>query len=101
MLLLQFRDAIGGIERVHLERGRVGQKSRTDELVMQLVVAQDVAHILAEKTLDALAEFLHPIDVRLPHAPGAICRVSRAWLERRDGLLHPEIPGDVGDEIAE
>src|SRR3954468_5075845 len=54
VLLLERRDAIGGVERVHLECGRVGQKAWPDELVVQFVVAQDVADILAEETLDAL-----------------------------------------------
>src|SRR4051812_44688310 len=69
VLLLERRDAIGGIERVHLERGRVRQKAWSDELVVQFVIAQDVADILEEKTFDAFAELLDAIDVRLPHPP--------------------------------
>ena len=46
--------------------------------VVLVVVAQDVADVLAEEALDALAEFLHAVDVLLLHAPGAVRRVRRA-----------------------
>ena len=52
------------------------QESRTDELVVQVVIAQDVADVLAEEALDALAEFLHAIDVALLHPPRAVGRVG-------------------------
>ena len=40
-------------------------ESRTVEAVLQIVVAQDVADVLAEEALDALAELAHPVDVLL------------------------------------
>src|SRR5439155_26604108 len=52
-----------------------------------------------EKTFDALAEFLHSVHVRLRHPPRAVGRVGRTGLEGPDLFLHPEIPGDVGDEV--
>ena len=77
----------------------VDQKTRPDKFLVLVMIAQDVADILAKKTLDALAEFLHAIDVLLRHAPGAVGRVGRARLEFLDLLFHPEIPRDIGDQI--
>ena len=37
-----------------------------------VVIAQHVAHVLAQKALDALPEFLHAVDVLLLHAPRAV-----------------------------
>ncbi len=82
--VLQLGDAVLGVERVHLERGRVDEEPRADELVVLVVIAQDVADVLAEEALDALPELLHAIDVLLLHAPGAVRRVGRARLERLD-----------------
>jgi hypothetical protein len=84
---------------VHLQRGDVGEEARADELGVLLVVAQDVAHVLADEALDALAELLHPLDVLLLHAPGAVGGVGLAGLELLDGLLDRVVPGHVGDEI--
>ena len=36
------------------------------------MIAQDVADVLAQEAFDALAEFLHAVDVGLLHAPGAV-----------------------------
>src|SRR5262249_39195233 len=71
------------------------------ELVVHLVIAQHVAHVLAEEALDALAELLHPIDVALCHAPGAVGRVRWPRLEWRDLRLHAEVPRHVGDQVAD
>ena len=65
------------------------------------MLAQHVADILAQKTLDALAKFLHAVDVRLRHAPRAIGCIGRTGLELLDLLFHPEIPRDVGHQIAD
>src|SRR6185436_13385435 len=70
-----------------------------DELLVFAMLTQDVADILAEETFDALAEFLHAIDVRLRHAPRAVRRIRRTRFERFYFFLHPEIPRDIGDEI--
>ena len=64
-----------GVERVHLERRRVDEEARPDELLVHVVVAQHVANVLAEEALDALAELLHAIDVLL--LPCARCRPAR------------------------
>ena len=72
LLLLQELAAVVDVERVHLELGRAGEEARAGEggLVL-LVVADDVAHVLAQVALDALAELLAPLDVDLLHAVAA------------------------------
>src|SRR5262249_388301 len=59
--LLQIRGAVLDIERVHLQRRRVDEEARADELAVLVVVAQHVADVLAQETLDALAELLHAL----------------------------------------
>src|SRR5262249_18452728 len=95
----QFVDSVLRIERMHFQRADVNQKPRPDEFVMHLVVAQDVADILAKKTFDALSKLLDPIDVRLLHPPGAVAGVRWSRLERFDSFLHLEIPRHIGDQI--
>ena len=46
------------------------------------MIAQHVADVLAEEALDALAELLHALDVRLRHPPRAVGGVGRPRLER-------------------
>ena len=46
--------------------------------VVLVVVAQDVADVLAQEALDALAELLDAVDVLLLHAPGAVGGVRLA-----------------------
>src|SRR5205085_4589754 len=65
----QFFQSIFGIERMHLQRRHMNQKARSDELVVHLVIAQNMANVLAKKTFDALPEFLDAIDVGLLHPP--------------------------------
>jgi len=60
---------------MHFERGDMDQQARSDELIMLVVFAQDVTHILTEKTFNALTKFLHPFDVCLLHAPRPIRQV--------------------------
>ena len=95
----QIGDTIRGIERIHLQRGGIDQESRTDELVVHVVIAQHVAHVLAQEALDALAEFLHTIDVGLLHAPGTVGGVGLARHEFLDLFLDLVVPGDVRDQI--
>ena len=95
----QFLDPVLGVERVHLQRRHVNEKTRPDELVVLVMVAQHVADILAKKTLDAFPEFLHAIDVLLRHPPRAVGRVRRARFEFLDPLFHREIPRNIRDQI--
>ena len=94
-LVLQHLCARDAVERMHLERGRADEEARSAKLFLLVVIAQDVADILAEEALDALAELLHAIDVALVHLP----LDAGARLEGRDLLIHFEIPGDVGHQI--
>lgn len=43
----QIRHPIVDIDGVHLELRGVDQEARTDEFIEQLVIAQDMAHVLA------------------------------------------------------
>ena len=99
VLLLQVRHAVRGVERVHLQLRDVDEEPRADELVVLVVVAQDVAHVLAQEALDALAELLHAVGVLLLHPPGAVGVVRLPRLERLDLLLHLVVPRHVGDEV--
>src|SRR5439155_6018847 len=78
---------------------RVHQVARAHELLVQVMVAQHVADVLAEEALDALPELLDPVHVLLLHPPGAVGRVGRARGERADLPLDPEVPAHVGDQV--
>ena len=95
----QFFQSIFGVERMHLQRCHVNQKTRAYEFVVHLMIAQYMANVLAKKTFDAFPEFLNPIDVGLLHPPGAVGRIGRPRLERFDSLLHRKIPRNIGDQI--
>src|SRR5262249_9299330 len=99
VLLAQGRDAVLHVERMHLECGHVDQEPRSDEIVVPPMLPEYVADILAEETLDALPEFLNPVDIGLIHPPSSIRSIGGAWLERVDARLDPKVPGDVGDEV--
>ena len=85
---------------MHLERRDVDEEAGPDELVMLVMIAQDVADVLTQEALDALAELLHPVDVALIHPPRPVWRVRRARRERRDLLLDAKIPRHVRYEVA-
>src|SRR5207244_12202070 len=59
----QFFNAIFRIERMHLQCADVDEETWSDEFLMHLVVAQHVAHVLTENTLDALPELLPALDI--------------------------------------
>src|SRR5207245_11746743 len=52
-LLLQVRTTRFDVERVHLEPRQADEEAGTGEAVLAVMVAQHVAHVLAEETLDA------------------------------------------------
>ena len=63
--------AVVDVERVHLELGEADEEARPGVLgLVVLVVADDVADVLAHEALDALAELLAALDVDL-HASGS------------------------------
>src|SRR6266436_768033 len=91
-------DPVVRVERVHLERRQSNHEARPDEGVLARLVAQDMADVLAQVALDALAELLHPVHVLLHHAVRPRGR-SRPRPERRDPLVLLVIPGDVRHQI--
>ena len=63
------------------------------------MVAEHVANILAQETLDAFAKFLHAVDVLLLHPPCAVLGVGRPRLEFLDAFFDLVVPGNVGDQV--
>src|SRR5438105_3872031 len=53
MRLLQLLQPLFRVERMHLQGGDMDEKARSDELFLQLMVAQHMANILAKITFDA------------------------------------------------
>ena len=97
--VLEILGAVLGVERVHLERGGVNEKSRADKFLVFCVVAKHVTNVLAQKTLDALAKFLHAVDVFLLHSPRAVLGVGRSRFEFLDAFFDLVIPRDVCDQV--
>src|SRR5205814_8123266 len=92
-------DAIVRIERMHLQGRETHEEPWSGEApLVLLVVADDVADVLAQEALDAFVEFLYALHVLLVHAPLAV-RVLGLRLERWDGLRLLVVERDVGDEI--
>src|SRR5262245_4617931 len=91
--------AVDGVLRVHVQAGRLDEEAWPREGALQLlVVADDVADVLAEETLDALVELLDAIDVLLPHAVLAV-GVGRLQAQRRHLLGLLVVVRDVGHEV--
>src|SRR5258706_7907560 len=67
--VLQVLAPVGVVHRVHLEAGRPDEIARAHERPLGLVVAQDVADVLAQEALDAFPILLDPLDVLLLPAP--------------------------------
>ena len=88
----QFIDSIRRIERVQLQCGDIDKKPWTDELFMHSVIAEDVAHVLAQETLDAFTKFLNAIHILLCHAPGSVLVVGWTGLEFLDPFFDLEVP---------
>src|SRR5688572_10434060 len=80
---------------MHLEPGDAHEESGAAELFLFVVIAQDMADILAKKTLDALAEFLHSIDVALVHLPFHVGTRG----EGRNLAVDFVLPRDICDQI--
>src|SRR5438874_3597809 len=83
------------VHGVHLQTRDAHKKARPRELFLLVVLAQNVANVLAEKTFDALAELLDAVHVSLVDFPFGV----RPRLEGGNPLVDAEIPGDVGDQI--
>jgi hypothetical protein len=80
---------------MHFEASGSNEKARAAETLVFGVIAEDVADILAEETLDTFAEFLNAIDVALVHFPFN----AGLGLKGRNLLVDFVIPGNVGDQI--
>src|ERR1700724_2398830 len=80
---------------MHFEASYPDKKSWATKSLHFLVVAENVAHVLAQEALDALAELLHSVYIFLRHFP--FCVGARS--EWRNLLVDAVIPGNVGDKI--
>jgi hypothetical protein len=94
-VVLQQADAMEGVKWVKFEPGHAYEKSRAAEFRFCVMLANDVANILAKKTFDALAEFLDAVDIELGDFPvGVLVRA-----EGGDFFVDLVIPGNVGDQV--
>lgn len=99
LLITNIPNAILIVKRMHLERRIVNEVPRTGVAVIKMMIAQNMANILAEIAFDAFAEFLYTVHVRLRHAP---CTVRQVWLarsERLDVFFYLEVPGNIGNKV--
>src|SRR5260370_2507563 len=94
-VVFQQLGAIQSIKWMHFQTGDAHEEARAAELLNFLVIAQDVADILAKKALDAFAKLLNAIDLALIHFPFDV----RPRGERRDLFVDAVIPRDVGDQV--
>jgi hypothetical protein len=98
-LLLQEFSAIVHVQGMHFQRCQTDEKARSGKILFVVFVIPDhMAHVLAQKALDALVKFLPPIDVLLIHSPGPV-GLFWLWLERGDRFRFLVIKRDVGDQI--
>lgn len=97
--LAQVREPVFGIERMHFQSGDVNKKSRADEFIMKVMIAEHMADILAQEAFDAFAKFLDAIYIALVHAPRAVGSIRAAGLKRLDFLLDAKIPGNIRYQV--
>src|SRR6476620_3150651 len=91
---------VPGVERMHVELGGADEEPGAGErLLVLLVVTHDVARVLAQEALDALAELLRALDVDLLHAVLAGREVRGS--EGRDLARLGVVEGHVGHEVAD
>src|SRR5713101_2968362 len=80
---------------MHFEAGDSNEEARAGELFLLVVVAKDVAHILAEKAFDAFSKLLDAVDIELGDFP----LHPLAGFESRDFAVDTVVPGNVGDKV--
>ena len=97
--LLQIGNTIGGVQGMHFQRSAVDEMAWADEFVMLVVVAKDMADVLAQEALDAFPELLYPVDIVLAHVPGAVWIVGFPGSEGSDRLLCLVVVGHIGDKV--
>src|SRR5260370_10365298 len=93
--LLQHLCPRDAVQRMHVKRSRTDEEARSAKLLLFAVLAQNMADVLAEKALNALAKLLHAVHIPLVHLPFD----ARLRLEWRDLLIHFKIPRDVSHQI--
>src|SRR5438309_3618221 len=94
-LILEQARAVEPVQRMHFEAGHSNEESRAGELFLLVVLAKNVANVLAEKAFDALAKLLNPVDIELRDFPFH----SLTRLEGRDFAIDTIVPGNVGDKV--
>ena len=83
-VVLDVIHAIIAIEGVHFQRRQAHEEARAGEgRLIVVVVADNMADVLAQETLDTFVEFLYPVDVFLVHPAGTV-GFFRFRLERRN-----------------
>jgi hypothetical protein len=82
---------------MHVQPGYANEETRTAKLFLLVMVAQDMANILTEKTFDTLAKLLDAIDVALVHLPFDVW----ARAEWRNLSVDLVVPGYVGYQISD
>src|SRR5271170_6316435 len=80
---------------MHLKRSGAYEESWPTELLLLIVVAQDMADILAEEAFNALAKLLNTIHIPLIHLPLDAGTRTERW----DFFIDSEVPGNVSNEI--
>src|SRR5271154_144874 len=68
-LILQHLQARNSIQRMHLESRYAYKESRPAKLRLLVVIAQNVANVLAQEALNTLSKFLHPVSIFLIKLP--------------------------------
>ena len=96
---LQISQPIFSIQWVHLQRCRVDIMTRTNKIIMQMMITQHMTDILAQKALNTLTKFLYTIDIFLLHFPSSIFKIRRSRTKLLDLLLNLVIPRNVCHKI--
>jgi hypothetical protein len=94
-LVLEKAGAVAAVEGMHFESGDSNEEARAGELLFLVVLAKDVAHVLAEKAFDALSKLLHAVHIELRNSPFD----AGARSESRDFPVDTIVPGNVGDKV--
>src|SRR5215203_2805131 len=95
VVLLEVGQPVGLVHGVHLQPLVPDEEAWSCEHRVLVVGSQDVADILAHKTLYALLRFVEALDILLVHGEGRLL----AGLERLDALRDLVVPRDVGDQV--
>ena len=90
------RNRILDVQGMHFERSQANHETGPDKSVLTVVVAQNVADVLAKVAFYAFAKLLHSFHVTLHHAVIAV-GILLLGLKGLDALVLLEIPRDVSD----